>query len=80
MNPIILHELGKNRQREILNQARHHHMVAEAEAGRPGRLAMLLARLGAMLVSVGHALQQPAQSPGSADLGQVELEASHLHT
>ena len=80
MNPIILHELGKSRQREILAQARHHHTVAEVEAGRPGRLPQLLARVGGLLVAVGSFLQRQAERDVGAGLGRPELGGSDLRT
>lgn len=60
MNPIMLHEVGKARQHDILNEARHQHTVAGAESAHPGRAALLLDRLGRLMIAAGGFLQRPA--------------------
>jgi ABC-type transporter Mla subunit MlaD len=49
MNPIVMHEVGKARQAQILRDARHQHALAEAATGRPSPIARLISRLAQIL-------------------------------
>lgn len=72
MNPLIVYQLSKERQKDLLREAEHRRLVRQALAGRPGMIARIRERLGNFLIKKGEQLQkrQTLQIPG--ELGWAE--------
>jgi len=80
MNPIVLHELAKARQTEVLKEARRQHDLAlarSAHSASRSRYPLFLSRLGGLLIRMGEQLQRTVETKPSAALTQHELKGSH---
>jgi hypothetical protein len=63
LNPIIMYELGKARQRDLLKAAEQCRPVRQARAGQPSLSARLLERLGGLPIRVAARLKERHISP-----------------
>ena len=57
INPIIMQELAKARQRDLLEEAERRRLISRLRAGQPSMIDRLLEKLGDLLTRTGGQLQ-----------------------
>jgi hypothetical protein len=72
MNPIIMHEVAKARQSDLLREAEQRRLVKQARAGKPSLIARFLERLGGLLIKIGGQLQKRPAPQSTRTLGWAE--------
>ena len=72
MHPIIMQELAKARQSELLEEAERRRLVSRLRAGQPSMIDRLLERTGDLLTRVGGRLQERRALPRTRKLASAE--------
>ncbi len=72
MNPIIMLELAKARQSDLMKEAEHRRLISLLRAGQPSIIDRLLEKTGDLLTGAGERLQKRRALQGTGKLASAE--------